>query len=191
MRDLPITSEDVAEQVVAYHHYQAMQQKQLFFIYCGELTHDMMTSILQVSDLKLQELKATNRKKKNVINILIECLQNVISHGQEEGVPELNKGCIVALGHEAESYTIIAGNHLNKKDADRLKSRLDEVARLDAATIHTLYLEQLSKAEISDKGGAGLGLLRILRESNQQLAYTLKPVTNENFFFSLQIQVHA
>lgn len=162
----------------------------MFFIYCGALTHEMMTSILQVSDVKLQELKATNRKKKNVINILIECLQNVISHGQE-GEQTDTQGCIVALGHENQSYTIIAGNHLNKEDAERLKSRLDEVVHLDAETIHSLYLDQMSKAEISDKGGAGLGLLRILRESNRQLAYTLKPITSDNFFFSLQIQVHA
>lgn len=168
-----------------------MQQKQLFFIYCGSLTHDLMTTILHVSDLKLQELKATNRKKKNVINILIECLQNVMRHGQDDAIPIEGQGCIVALGHENQSYTIIAGNHLNRRDAERLKSRLDEVVHLDSASIHSLYLDQMAKAEISDKGGAGLGLLRILRESNQQLAYSLRPVTNENFFFSLQVQVHA
>ena len=178
------------DSIAAYKHYQDMKQNQLLFSYCGALNHELMTAILQVSDSKLREMQANNRKKKNVINILIECLQNVIFHGKDEKAnSELSNVCLVALGKEDENYVVLAGNHLTDNSAKKLKSKLDEMTELDQEQIHQLYLEQLSKGELSEKGGAGLGILRILRESGQKLIYNFSKTPEGQLFFSIQISI--
>ena len=151
-----------------------------------------MSSILQISDSKLRATKANSRRKKNIINILIECLQNVIFHAEHNPDEKLAETkCLVALAEKGGNYTILAGNHLTKHSAEKLERKLNTMVSLDSDKLHSLYLEQLSKGELSDKGGAGLGLLRMFRESNQLLNYSFNKTENELLFFSLQIEVAA
>ena len=178
--------------MAAFVQYQKMRESNLIFSYCGLLNHELMASILQISDSKLRAIKANNRRKKNIINILIECLQNVIFHaGDNAGDKVTNNVCLVALGEQNGEYTIMAGNHLTESNAKALEAKLKSIINLDSETVHQLYLEQLSKGELSDKGGAGLGILRMMRESNKLMNYSFNKTDDNLLFFSLQIKVAA
>jgi hypothetical protein len=87
-----------------------------------------MTSFLQLADAKLKDLQAIKRKQKNIINVLIECLQNAMFHGDVEnhgdGVGAAYKSCLVALGHETGEFYIYAGNYLSLKAANVLQEKL-------------------------------------------------------------------
>jgi hypothetical protein len=169
-----------------------MRQLDLIMSYCGKMDHTLMTNFLQFSDAKLVSLHANTRKKKHIINILIECLQNMIYHGNEGvSVGPTDNGCLVALGQDEQSYFVWTGNHIANTDVSTLQQRLDEVIALSADDLHSLYLAQLERGELSDKGGAGLGIIRILRESGQQMAYTISKINESYSFFSLQVRINA
>ena len=55
--------------------------------------------------------------------------------------------------------------------------------------LHNLYLTQLATGDLSDKGGAGLGIMRILRESGQQFAYSINAIDEHLSFFSFQVNI--
>ena len=181
------------ESVAALTHYQTMQKDGLVLSYCGTLTHDLMTAFLQLADTKLRELNATKKKQKNIINVLIECLQNAMFHGDPLPEPDTDtfKSCLVALGHETGEFLVYAGNYLSHSSASRLQAKLEKMLPMTSEQLHEMYLNQLSTGEISSKGGAGLGIIRILRESNQQIAYSFREITSTTSFFSLQVKIAA
>jgi len=187
--------DDMKDSVAALRHYQAMQKEGLILSYCGTLTHDLMTTFLQLADAKLKDLQATKKKQKNIINVLIECLQNAMFHGDAleggEDIGENLKSCLVALGHETGEFYIYAGNYLSESSAIKLRDKLDAMLPMTSEQLHDLYLNQLSTGEISSKGGAGLGIIRILRESNQQIAYSFREISHGASFFSLQVKISA
>lgn len=185
---------NMKDSVAALRQYQAMQKDGLILSYCGTLTHELMTAFLQMADTKLKDLQATKKKQKNIINVLIECLQNVMFHGDaskgDQSAPDY-ESCLVALGHETGDFFIYAGNFLSTASAKQLEAKLEKMLPLTSEQLHDLYLKQLSSGEISDKGGAGLGIIRILRESNQQIAYSFREISAKAAFFSLQVRISS
>lgn len=170
-----------------YHQFQMMQQNHLIVSYNGSLDGELIAALLQLSDAKLKEQQLATRKKKNIINILIECLQNIFYHSESE-IASL-KECILMLGRDNDSYYIYTGNYLRTEKALQLKTKLDKINPLSKEELHELYLATLDSGQLSAKGGAGLGMLRIIRESGQKLEYTIHPANAEYSFFSLQIKI--
>lgn len=167
-----------------------MRTHHLIFGYRGTLTNELITSILQLSDTKLKELKAPFKKKKAIINILIECLQNILYHSeatQENGLQGAH--CIFLLGKTEEKFFVQIGNYVPNGVKSQLKTKLDYMNTLKEDEIHNLYLEVLDKGQISEKGGAGLGILRILKDSGQKMAYEFFPVDDSKSFFCMEINV--
>ena len=167
-----------------------MKTHHLIFGYRGNLTNELITSILQLADSKLKELKAPFKKKKAIINILIECLQNILYHSEASQDTDFQgHQCIFLLGKTDEKFFIQIGNYIHNKVKPELKSKLDYMNTLQNDEIHNLYLEVLDKGQISEKGGAGLGILRILKDSGEQVSYEFFPVDDSNSFFCMEINV--
>lgn len=87
-----------------------MKTHHLIFGYRGNLTNELITSILQLADSKLKELKAPFKKKKAIINILIECLQNILYHSEASQDTDFQgHQCIFLLGKTDEKFFIQIG----------------------------------------------------------------------------------
>lgn len=170
-----------------FDQFKMMGTRHLIFGYKGTLTNELVTAILQLSDTKLKELKASFKIKKAVINILIECLQNVLYHA--ESTESGGNHCIFLLGQTNDRIYVRIGNYVQKENESHLKSRLDSMNALEAEEIHNRYLEVLDQGQISAKGGAGLGILRILKDSGQPVSYEFHPVDDSKSFFCLEVNV--
>jgi hypothetical protein len=171
-----------------YQQFQMMQQNHLIVSYNGSLNGELIAALLQLSDAKLKEQELTIRKKKNIINILIECLQNIFYHSESESA--MFQQCVLMLGKDETSYYIYTGNYLRNEKAKMLQTKLDKINPLSKEELHQLYLATLDSGQLSAKGGAGLGMLRIIRESGQKLAYEIEPIDQDYAFFSLQIRIN-
>jgi hypothetical protein len=61
---------------------------------------------------------------------------------------------------------------------------------MDAEQIQQMYLDVLDLGALSDKGGAGLGFLRIIRDSGNKIAYSFESADdNQQMFYSMEILV--
>jgi hypothetical protein len=115
-----------------FDQYQMMRTHHLIFGYRGTLTNDLITSLLQLSDSKLKELKTPFRKKKSIINILIECLQNILYHSESfhDGLFS-GHHCLFLLGKRESDYFIQIGNFIDNTQMTDLRSKLDYLNTLD------------------------------------------------------------
>jgi len=175
----------------AFDQYQLMRTHHLIFGYRGTLNNELITSILTLSETKLKDLKTPFKKKKSIINILIECLQNILYHS-ENFSDGLFSGhhCIFLLGKREDEFFIQIGNYIKKNQVADLKSKLEYVNTLEAEDVHKLYMEILDKGKISDKGGAGLGILRVVKDSGQKIDFDFQPHDGQKSFFCMEIKVN-
>lgn len=105
---------------------------------------------------------------KRTFNILVEALQNMCIHGHstEQGVP-----FYLHLWQEGEELRIRVMNLSQKSVKDKVKAQVLMLNALDKDSIKQHYRERMSNGDISDKGGAGLGLITMVMRSKDGLRF--------------------
>ena len=172
----------------AFAHFQLMEKHQLIFGYRGSLNNDLVSNLIQLVDSKLKELETPFRQKKAIINILIEGLQNSLFHAIETKTEKTHE-CLFILSRGEKSFTIRIGNFIDSDKTEALRSKIDALNALDSEQIQQKYLDILDHGQLSDKGGAGLGFLRMIRDSGNRIGYSFEPSDNKRIFYSLEILV--
>lgn len=174
----------------AIDQYQMMRNHHLIFGYRGAMSNELITSILQLTETKLKEMDLPFKKKKSIINILIECLQNILYHSDKSAVDqEVQSPCIFLIGRREDEIFIQIGNYIQHQVVKELKAKLEYLNSLAPEELHHLYMEVLDKGQISDKGGAGLGILRVIKDSGNQIAFDFMKVESDRTFFSMEIKI--
>ena len=174
-----------------YDFYDKMERNNIMLSFKGDITSELLTSILQIMESKLDNLQEEPKVKKKVYNVLVECLQNLYHHMDEvneEEDPRV-KSAIFMIGKMDGYYDIITGNYINTENIPSFKKRLDEVNSLDKEGLKDYYKEVLNNGTMSLKGGGGLGMIDIARKSGQKLNYNFMSVDEKYSFFSLNIKI--
>ncbi len=179
---------------MTYSYYKNMQLNNIIFVYQGEVTADLVSSILQMVENKLEGEGEDRKVKKRVFNVMVECLQNVYHHldalpPTDPSNPVRDKTALLMIGREEKDYYIITGNHILNDRLPDLKMRLDRINKASKEELKQLYQEVLTGTGFSEKGTAGLGMIDIARKSGQRLGYDFHPVNERYSFFSLEARV--
>lgn len=175
---------------LVFDHFRLMGDHQLIFGYRGSLSNDLISSLIQLVDCKLKEQEAPFRVKKSVINVLIEGLQNSLFHSIEgKNHSGREEHCLFLLGKQQNAYIIRIGNFIEKHTQEALRDKMDRLNAMDADEIQQKYLDVLDHGTISDKGGAGLGFLRMIRDSGNKLSYSFEPTADNRIFYCIEIVV--
>ena len=174
-----------------YDFYDKMERNNIILSFKGDITSDLLSSILQIMEAKLDNMGEDPKVKKKIYNILVECLQNLYHH-MDEVTPDVNdkpRAAIFMIGKVDGQYNIITGNYINVENVNSLKKRLDEINALSKEELKDYYKEVLNNGEMSQKGGGGLGMIDIARKTGQKLNYNFMVVDDKHSFFSLNIKI--
>ena len=169
-----------------------MEQNKVLLLFKGSLNADLVSSILQLTESKLNVLQERSKVKKKIFNILVECLQNVYLHldkMKNVNVISGDDSAIVIIGRTDEDYHIITGNYVEHENCKKLKDNLDHLKTLDNDQLKVKYNEVLNNKQYSEVGGAGLGLIDMLRKSDRRVEYNVRPFDEEFSFFSVVVKI--
>lgn len=169
-------------------HHSHSKVEQTVFNYRGVLTYGEITHLLDRVEKHIQEHLASKKLKKKLFNVVIEIVQNIYNYLKK---PELHRREDVKIRviEGQECYKIVTGNFLLTSDVPIIKSRLELVNSLSASEIKELYLGILDTGSLSNEGGAGLGLLDLVRRSGEKLSFEFEPVDDKFSFFSLEVSL--
>ena len=189
-----VTQDNKINMLDIFEFYNQMERNKIMLSFKGDITSELLTSILQIMENKLDNIQEEPKIKKKVYNVLVECLQNLYHHldVSPDGDIEENKiakSAIFMIGKYDNEYNIITGNYILSKNVDTLKSKLDKVNGMDKEQLKEYYKQILSEGEFSAKGGGGLGMIDIARKSGQKLNYSFKTIDTTYSFFSLNIKI--
>lgn len=173
----------------AFNLFSRVQQQDFEYVYRGYFTHNITKKILTLADLNIQKAVALSTIQKRIYYIMVEGIQNISRHQDEidEGNDEYPG--IFAIQKQQDRYYVTTGNLVLNNRIPSLKDKIKKINSLEEDDLKKFHKEILRSGAISDKGGAGLGLIEMARKSGNKLVASFELINDEFSYFYLQTQV--
>ena len=164
-----------------------MNQENLGYIYRGKFNQEITDNILKLTETNLQRQEGQSKVKKRIYSIMVEGLQNITRHQDDAGDIEKKEESLgIFVIQKVDSlYFITTGNIVENNVIPHLKSLIEKINGLNKEELKAYYKQVLSDGSLSDKGGAGLGLIDMARKSGNKLFYSFREVDKIHSYFYL------
>jgi len=170
--------------------YDELLKNEISLVYLGDFNQQitkMFTNMAQEEMDKNNEEASIRRK---VYHVMVETLQNMSKHSDElAGKKFAGKGLFM-IGKTDEAYYVITSNKITGGKKDKLEKMLSKINAATPEELKEMYKKQIKEGMLSEKGGAGLGLIDIARKTGQQHHYQFLPYDEKNYFFILKVEIN-
>lgn len=164
-----------------------MLQRNILFLYKGDFSQKSILPVIRMMEGNVGSAKVLKERKLYVS--LIEIFQNITKHGSKNLENNLKDG-IFMINLNDQGYEIVAGNVVTNTERRNLEQRLQEINTLGEEGLNRTYRDILRNGTISEKGGAGLGLIDIARESkDKKITYCFDDISNDYSFYTVKVEV--
>lgn len=164
-----------------------MNNHQKIIEYKGNLSYEEIGVLLNRMTLKLSDLGLNLPAKKKVYSVMVEMLENIYKHkGNLVSDSFLSKFELEKLNDE---FVIESGNIVETSKSITLKEKLDLINSLDDIGLKELYKSTILNDQISEKGGAGLGIINIAKISNRKIDYKFEEISSDLTYFTVNVKL--
>lgn len=128
--------------------------------------------------------------RKRTYSLAVECLDNILKHSDlnEEDHDLIKKFPPRFIVEKiVDSILIHTGNIILNENVELVINKIEKLNQLEQEGINILYKESLSNAEISEKGGAGLGLIVMAKTTGQKIKYDFEKINNKFSYFAMRL----
>jgi uncharacterized protein YfkK (UPF0435 family) len=161
--------------------------------YDGHIDRNVVDDILHELKTKLKILDIEVLTRKRIYSASVECLDNIYKHSEVKTIQDNSHEKFLphfSVKQTEDSYSIKASNIVLNSEVKELKGKLEKLNELEPAGVNSLYKETIMKsAGLSDKGGAGLGLIVIAKTTKRQLFYDFEHINNKYSYFTLMVNI--
>ena len=113
--------------------YKNIFDQNILLLYKGELTFEMVTSIISMLEARLDVLEENRRTKKKFYNVSTECIQNLYYHVDEVYADKLKinpynrRSALILIAARKKFYSLQTGNFIPSEKVSAVQRRLDEI----------------------------------------------------------------
>ena len=164
--------------------FDKIREDNLCLLYNGNFSDEITNKFIELSEYNINNINALTKMKKKASFLMAECFQNIVRHGEtleDKKQDYIDEGFFLTKNWQG-IYYITSGNLIETHKISNLEQQLEKVNSLNKEELKKLYRDVLANQELSEKGGAGLGLIEMARKSGQKLEYKFKDF-DENFAF--------
>jgi len=144
--------------------------------------------ILALSETNLDVESENLKIKKKVYFIIVESLQNITRHKSSE-IDTVSADSFFSIHKINGGYLVGSANTIENERIVPLSEKLDKVNSLNHDELKNYQHEILSAGGFSEKGGAGLGLIEMVRKSGNKLSYGFEKINEKNSYFYFQTKI--
>lgn len=165
--------------------HQTIRDQNIILVYEGEITQTITKAFTSMTEANIDDEVDSLKTKKRVYHVMVECLQNVSKHADDEETGESiipGRG-IFMISNNEEEYTVTTGNVISNEKVVIIKSMLDKFNSLDAVEIKAEYKKMIKESRLSEKAGAGLGFIDIVKKTGNKIDYFFDKINNKTSFF--------
>lgn len=165
-----------------------MEKKEVLISHYGPLSYEEIGYLLNKMTAILDRYAFGITVKKKVYAAMVESLENIYKHqdvidGNQNFLPKFS------LQLDDKFICLTASNSIINSKTISLKERLDKVNMLDKNGLKDYYKEIILSGNVSQKGGAGLGIVNIAKVTENKLEYSFEDVDPLHSYFTLKIKV--
>jgi hypothetical protein len=169
--------------------YQSFAEDQMAFAYLGPISDDITELIIETNIEYIPPNKSITLKRRFSF-LLAESFQNLIRHSNKESKQGLSDVFFLSTQRN-NLYFINSINSIPRIEEEELAQRLNYINSIEPENLRTLYLSLLDKNEFNSHGGAGLGLLEMVRKSGQKLQFGFESISTTESLFVLQLLLNG
>ena len=174
--------------MVPKYELYPVEKKEVLIIHYGPLSYEEIGYLLNKMTAILDRYAFGITVKKKVYAAMVESLENIYKHqdsieGNTNFLPKFN------LQLDDKYICLSVSNSVSKSKLPALKGRLDKVNLLDKGGLKEYYKEIILSGNVSQKGGAGLGIVNIAKVTENKLDYSFDEIDAEHSYFTLRIKV--
>ncbi len=171
--------------------YEEMANNGISLVYLGEFNHEITKMFTTMSQTTMEREEEEKSVKKRVYHSMVEVLQNMNKHSDEiTDRFHIGRGLFM-IGKKKDNYYIITSNKVVKTKVPSLKFAIEQVNTATKEELNDMYKKQLREGKLSNKAGAGLGLIDIVRKTGTKLQYEFLPLDDDDYFFILKVEISA
>jgi Family of unknown function (DUF6272) len=173
--------------------HESMISNNIMLVYEGEVNQDITKAFTTLTQKNLDEDTDTSLPiKKRVYHVMVECLQNIGRHSDnmESGEPELPGNGIFMVSKSDQEYSVVTGNPVANSKISEITEILNKVNGMDAEQIKAYYKEKILASRISEKGGAGLGFIDIVKKTGNKIEFHFAKINEITSFFIVKTKIN-
>src|SRR5690349_9047589 len=121
-----------------------MQKHNFMLSYQGLFSQDITKALLTITESKLDMEGTETGLKKKVFNVMVECLQNICKHKDQD---ISNKSALFMIGKTEDHYVIYSGNVIANKKVMWLKDKLLAINVMNKEDLKELYRSLISSTD--------------------------------------------
>jgi len=164
-----------------YSLYKEFSDEKYSLIYLGDFSDDITNLLIGLSETFLTKNQDLSKLSKKASMLVAESFQNVVRHKILENDNFSHDICnkdFYQLSVTDDRVIISSANAIQAQYADKINSHIDHINSLDKASLRKLRQDVLKFGSLNDKGGAGLGLIEMVRKSGLPLKKAFIPFNN-------------
>jgi hypothetical protein len=169
-----------------YDYYKTLIiDKNILMSHYGLISQDLIYNKIEL----IHSLDSFKEYPKPIINkiclVLTEILQNISIHSRKDIIDGFDS--YFTLIKEENNMCIKTGNAVSVDNAIHLQNQLNLI--FNYTNLQNEMRKKLQNAELSSKGGSGLGLLTILKKSKYPFKFSIKEITSDIYYYQLDVNV--
>ncbi len=177
------------EKVESYELCKKIEDLSVILSYHGVLTKTMTNKLLNIYTQYAEASSLNITTKKVVYSILDAGMENVLKYTTSPHSTDNKSFTLLFQQKSNDIFSLTIGNYVNSETAEFLKQYLTKIKSHSRPELKELIEKNLRKGELSEEGGAGLGLLIIAMHSNNDFNFNLIETDKKLHYFILEISI--
>lgn len=142
-------------------------------LYNGNFIDAVTAKIIHITKVSLIQRGELVKTQNRLAYLMAECFQNIIRHGGHKEISETDESLpgFFMTKIKDNFYDLVTGNLIDDEAIPPLKKMFQQVNSLNDEELKILYKKTLAEGKLSDKGGAGIGLIDMAKKSAQKIEY--------------------
>ncbi|MBN2891093.1 MAG: SiaB family protein kinase [Bacteroidales bacterium] len=176
-----------------FNYFNLLKSDNFSLLYHGMFRDEFTEKIISLSEGNIDQEQDTTTIRNRISFLIAESFQNIVRHGEidDDKKRNVNEFGIFSIRSVGNIYYISSANIVDNQNIQDISTKLAQINELGKEDLKKLYLEILSNDRLTDKGGAGLGLIQMAYKSGNKLEFDFEKVDDKVSFFYLQIKLKS
>jgi coenzyme F420-reducing hydrogenase delta subunit len=174
-----------------YKFHNTLVDQKISLVYEGEVNQSITKVFTAMTEKNLTVSAENTKTTKRVYHVMVECLQNICKHTDDPitGDSVRPGSGIVMLGERDDCFTLTTGNTIANERIEEMSKMLDELNSLDKDEIKARYKTMIKESRLSEKAGAGLGFIDIIKKTGNKVEYHFERINDKISFFIFNTKI--
>lgn len=168
--------------------YNNLRFNGIYIVYIGKFTQRITSMFSQMLEEELDRRSEDRKTRRRLYHAMVETMQNIQRHAEQYTDEDFTNGLFM-IGKKTGVYYIITVNKIMTEKEAQITAALEQVNNATIDELNQMYKKQLLEGEIGEKGGAGLGLIDIVRKTQNKLEYLFLPIDFNEKHFVLKAEI--